>query len=179
MVIEPGSASCDFNNELDDHEGDGSGVSPFGDLESATVEETADAYTVTFTGDFFDTPESFDDFSKVSLQLIFSAAGIDNPNPDTQDPSPTLLTEYVSGGLDLSGTFEAISGDLVEQDTAAEISEGVFSATYPKTSPHFDGFTPGSWVAVVSILPEEEAGVSGASIRCGDGRNWRWEPLAE
>src|SRR5699024_12453193 len=52
--------------------------------------------------------------------------------------SPTLMTEFRNGELDVTGTF--MDQDLHEQDTAFTLEDGEFTATYAKDSPHFEDF---------------------------------------
>lgn len=167
VVIEPGVASCEFNNELEDHMGDGSGVSSFPELDRAELSEEDDAYVVTFTGDFFDpevllTPDSF-----VSLTVMLSAE-------DFMEISPTLMTEYRKGELEFTGTFE--DQDMHDQDTGVTLEDGVFTARYPKDSPHLEEFELSMWAASVYFDNGDEA-TDPVSFRCGDGRSWDWEPL--
>src|SRR5699024_6045074 len=50
--IERSVASCQFTNELEHHQRDGSGVSPCPALDRGQLGEDEDAYVVTFTADF-------------------------------------------------------------------------------------------------------------------------------
>ena len=164
VTIEPGFATCAFNNEADDPNYDG--------LETVEIQETSDAYVVTYTGDFFDPDQLVTEQSSLNLQLIFSGQEVD-------EPSPTLMTTYYRGELDFTGTFEGLSQDAIEQETGAVVEDGIFTATYAKSSPHFEGFTPDSWVASVNFTPNvDDESIRSESVRCGDGRNWPWEPAA-
>lgn len=168
VSIEPGVASCDFNNELDEFQGDGSGVSEYPALDSAEIREEEDAYVVTFTGDFFSPDVLLVPDSKVSLQVLLSAE-------DFSAVSPTLMTDYRNGELELTGTF--MDQEWHEQDTGATFEDGKFTATYSKDSPHFEDFELSMWA--VSVYFDEGDGTKNpVSFRCGDGRSWDWEPLA-
>lgn len=168
VKIDPGIASCEFNNELEDHHADGSGVSPYPALDRAELREEEDAYVVTFTGDFFDPEVLLVPDSKVSLQLILSGENF-------TDISPTLMTEFRDGELDWTGTF--MDQDLHEQDTAFTLADGKFTATYYKDSPHFEDFELTMWTPNV-YFDEGDHTTNPVSFRCGDGRSWNWEPLA-
>lgn len=168
VSIEPGVASCAFNNELEDHHGDGSGVSPYPALDRAELREEEDAYVVTFTGDFFDPEVLLVPDSKVTLQVILSGE-------DFADVSPTLMTEFRNGELDGTGTF--MDQEFHEQDTAFTLEDGKFTATYAKDSPHFEDFELAMWAPNV-YFDEGDETTNPVSFRCGDGRSWNWEPLA-
>ena len=165
--IEPGVASCEFNNELEDHHGDGSGVSPYPALDRAELREEEDVYVVTFTGDFFDPEVLLVPDSNVSLHVILSGE-------DFTAVSPTLMTEFRNGELDVTGTF--MDQDLHEQDTAFTLEDGEFTATYAKDSPHFEDFELSMWTPSV-YFDEGDETTAPVSFRCGDGRSWDWEPL--
>ncbi|MEE6283238.1 hypothetical protein [Georgenia sp. MJ170] len=165
---EPGLATCEFNNELDDHQGDGSGVSPYGQLESAELREEADAYVVTLTGDFFDPGVLLADGGNGSLQVMLHGE-------DYTAPAPTLMTEFRAGEMEFSGTF--LEQEQQSQQTGAVLEDGTFTATYPKDSPHLEGFEPTMWTASVYFDDGDES-VNPVSFRCGDGRSLDWEPLA-
>lgn len=167
VEVEPGLASCQFNNELSDDEGDGSGVSPFGDLDRAELREEADAYVVTFTGDFFDPDVLLADDAYGNLQITLTGEDFDLP-------SPALYTDFRNGAIEGTGTV--LKGELHEQDTGAVIEDGVYTATFPKDSPHLEGFEPTMWVAGAYLDDGETE--RPVSFRCGDGRSWDWEPLA-
>ncbi|HLS03751.1 MAG TPA: hypothetical protein VK030_03225 [Actinomycetales bacterium] len=168
VVIEPGIASCEFNNELEDHMGDGGGVSAFPELDRAELREEEDAYVVTFTGDFFDPEVLLVPGSNVSLQVILSGE-------DFTAVSPTLMTEFRNGELDVTGTF--MDQDFHEQDTAFTLEDGEFTATYAKDSPHFEDFEVDMWTPDVYFDDGDET-TNPVSYRCGDGRSWDWEPLS-
>ena len=173
VSVTPGLATCKFNNELEDYEADGSGVSPYPELATAEIRETPEAYEVTFTGDFFDPDELIGDRSTLNLHLMLIG---EDPGAD----SPTLLTEYSFGELDLTGTYMGQSAEAVELETSPKLEEGKFHATYPKDSPHLENFTPAEWVASVSYsenIDNEE--MRPAGFRCADGRNLRWEPATQ
>lgn len=168
VSIEPGLASCQFNNELRDDQGDGTGVSPFGELDRAELREEADAYVVTFTGDFFSTDVLLADDASGNLQITLIGEDLDRPNPG-------LYTDFWKGEIGITGTV--LEGEPHEQDTGAAIEDGVYTATFPKDSPHLEGFEPTMWVAS-AYLDDGDETTYPVSFRCGDGRNWNWEPLA-
>src|SRR5690625_6790596 len=98
VKIDPGIASCEFNNELEDHHADGSGVSPYPALDRAELREEEDAYVVTFTGDFFDPEVLLVPDSKVSLQLILSVENL-------TDISPSLMKVFRIVDVDWTGNL--------------------------------------------------------------------------
>ena len=168
VSIEPGVASCEFNNELEDHQGDGSGVSPYPDLDRAELREEEEAYVVTFTGEFFDPEVLLIDDSLVSLQVALSGE-------DFTAISPTLMTEFRNGELDGTGTF--MDQEFHDQDTDFTLEDGKFTATYAKDSPHFEDFEVDMWTPDVYFDDGDET-TNPVSYRCGDGRSWDWEPLS-
>ena len=177
VTVEPGFASCTFNNELDDHEWDGSGSYSDGTLETAEVRETDEAYEVTMTGDFFDPAAPFLEEGVLTLNLQFDSA-------DFEDGF-ALQTSYNDGEIDFSGvvTSDEQSQEALDQDTNASLEEGAFTATYPKGVPAIDEVDPELWMANVYFDVRESTanGISessgNGSFRCNDGRSWDWQPL--
>lgn len=163
VTIEAGAASCSFNNEIDEYQWDGSGEHPLGQLDTAEIRETADAYEVTFTGDFFD-PSLVAEDTYVTTQLTLTGA----------DDNVALYTSFRKGELDSTGTM--VDGEVHELETGAALEPGMLSASFPKNSPDFAGFTPEMWFASIYYDGGDES-LNPVSFRCGDGRNWNWEPL--
>src|SRR5690625_4358587 len=168
VTYEPGLASCQFNNELEDFEGDGTGVSPYGELDRAELREEDDAYVVTLTGDFFDPEVLLDEDANGDVQVMLHGE-------DFMEAAPNLVTAFGYGNFGFSGT--TLEGERYEQDTGAVIEDGVFTATHPKDSPHFKGFEPVQWTVAVGFNDGNDA-TNPVSFRCGDGRAWTWEPAA-
>ena len=163
VTIEPGAASCSFNNELEEFHWDGSGEHPLGTLDTAEIRETADAYEMTFTGDFFD-PSLLDEDAYSNMQLGLVGA----------ESNVTLYTSFRRGEVELTGTMAET--EINHLETGAALEPGVFSASFPKDSPDLAGFTPEMWFAAVFYSSGDES-LDPLSFRCGDGRNWNWEPL--
>lgn len=163
VSIEPGVASCSFNNELDDYHWDGSGSHPLGELDTAELRETADAYEMTFTGDFFD-PSNLTEESVLKPQI-----GLTNG-----DQLVGLSTEYYRGELDRSGTV--VDAQIDEFDTHTQLEPGKLTATFPKSATDLQDFTPTMWFADVYYSSGDDS-LNPINFRCGDGRNWDWKPL--
>lgn len=165
VIVEPGHARCDFTNVPSGEAGQGTSSGEFGTLDSAEVRETADAYEVTFTGEFFD-PALVTPTARVSFRLVLT-------EPDT---APVMLfTEYAQGALTTTGTVAV--GMAFAQETAAELTPGAFTASYAKSSPDLAGFAPETWRAGVEYT-SGEPGVDPEIRSCGDGQDWEWQPLA-
>lgn len=168
VSYEPGLASCEFNNEMREDQGDGSGVSPFGEMDRVELREEPDAYVVTMTGDLLTTEVFETEGAYANLQIILSPQ-------DSEDLSRYLVTEYWETDMTFSGTKH--DGDAYEQDTGATLEGGTFTATFPKDSPHLEDFEVRMWAANVSFSLDDED-LRPVSFRCGNGNSWTWEPLA-
>lgn len=169
VVIEPGYASCEFNNELKDHDWDGSGEHPFGQLDTVEVQETETTYDVTFTGEFFD-PSLLTDDSNMNMQVQLIA--------DNNENSISLYTGYWKGEVELTGVVVTEDGAQEEQEleTSPKLESGKFTASYPKEAVEEIVSEPAMWVASMYFASGDED-EQPISFRCGDGRNWNWEPL--
>lgn len=176
VTVEPGLASCTFNNELGAEDEDGDESHSLGSLEIAELRETDEAYEVTMTGDFFDPEAPFLDEGVLTLNLQLHSS---EPGDDV-----VLLTDYQDGELDFSGAMTSdTTQETYDQDTGATLEPGTFTATYPKGIPALDDIDPSLWVASVYFDVREKAegslseSVANGSFRCGDGRSWEWQPL--
>lgn len=173
LTVEPGLASCEFNNSVDEQEADGPEDYSGETLDTAELRETEDAYEVTMTGDFFNSDQLLTDQGQVSFVVELQDEGVDD--------LVELETLYEAGDMRFSGI--RTTGDDIEQDTTPELQDGTFSATYPKDVDELTGLEPGTWVARV----EYDEGISDeqnpdedtrpVSFRCGDGSTLTWEPL--
>lgn len=152
VTIEPGTASCAFED------------SAWG---TATVTETDSTYDVEFSGDEMSIPA--DSGSMLVNTVIL---GTDEPGE-----SVNLVSEWRDGELSFTGVVTTPEGEMVQDalSTDADVADGTYSASFPKSSGALTDLQPTTWVADVLITPA--AGGSTETVRCGDGRSWDWEPL--
>ncbi|MDR6868794.1 hypothetical protein J2Y69_003418 [Microbacterium resistens] len=171
LIVQPGSATCTFNN-VPEGATDGA-VTTLGHLDTAQVQETADAYVVTFTGDFFDRSTRLTSDSILTLSVAF-----DGPEGAG---TRTLTTLYYEGDLSFTGAHGDAGSKEEPLRTDASLRNGKFTATYPKSSANLAGFTPTTWEPSVSVMGAPSSDGAGHPLqffRCGDGQSWEWLPAA-
>ena len=173
LTVEPGLASCEFNQEASDQQTDGPADYSGDTLDTAELRETEDAYEVTMTGDFFNPDTLLTDQGQVSFIIELQGEGVDE--------LAELETSYESGEVIFSGI--RTNEDEIEQDTSPEIAEGTFSATYPKEADALAEVDPATWVVRVEYdegIPDEanpDESTRPVTFNCGDGSPLTWEPL--
>ena len=169
VTISAGEASCEFNNKIDKQVSTLDPKSLPGTLDTATVSETADAYKVTFDGDFFSPDKLLTDTSDLNFQINFADAD--------GKAIANLYTGYRSGELVGSGTVDD-NAELQDFDTNPKLEDGSYTASFPKKI--LDGETPALWAPSVYYNPgaeDETAEQPGTAMwSCGDGRMWEWQP---
>lgn len=172
-TVEPGLASCEFNPEPSDQQTDGPADYSGDTLESAELRETADAYEVTMTGDFFNPDVLLTDQGQISFTIELQGEAVDD--------LAELDTTYEAGEMTFSGV--RTNEDEVEQDTSPELQDGTFSATYPKDADALAEADPATWVVRVEYdegIPDEanpDESTRPVTFNCGDGSPLAWEPL--
>ncbi|MBK0422285.1 hypothetical protein JD292_09390 [Leucobacter sp. CSA2] len=148
----PGTATCDFS-------GDGP--------KTATITETADAYEVTFTGDFI-TPETM---QPKEGRTTFGVSLWDPENGD----STALIFQYERGTLAQSGFQE--EAEITPLKTEVKLEDGAFTAKYPKPIPSLEQTPPTTWTP--SLYVDDGTGGQPETYRCGDGRTQPFTPLGK
>lgn len=176
VIVEPGFASCEFNNDLDDSAWDGSGSYSGGKLDTVEVQETPESYDVTFTGDFID-PDTLLSETASFTPMVFL---------HSEDPSESieLIADYYGGELVRASAFLSQSQETQTQATAT-MEPGVFTVSFPKLAPESIGFEPTRWStrvwlsdAVDSHDTAAEAGrTQSLFLYCGDNSVMPWQPL--
>lgn len=151
-VATPGSATCDFS-------GDGP--------KTATITETADAYEVTFTGDFI-TPET------MQPKTGRTTFGVSLWDPEKGE-STALISQYERGALAQSGYQE--EAEIVPLESEVKLEKGSFTASYPKPVPALEATPPTTWTP--SLYVDDGESGQPETFRCGDGRTQPFTPLGK
>lgn len=173
LTVEPGLASCEFNQEASDQQTAGPADYSGETLDTAELRETEDAYEVTMTGDFFNPETLLTDQGQVSFIVELQGEAVDD--------LAELDTSYEAGEVTFSGV--RTNEDETAQDTSPVLEDGTFSATYPKEADVLVEMDPATWVVRVEYdegIPDEsnpDESTRPVTFNCGDGSPLAWEPL--
>lgn len=148
----PGQASCSFEDPA---------------WGTATVTETDSSYDVEFSGEAMVVPS---ESGSMLVNTVILAT-------DEPGESVNLVSEWRDGELSMTGVVATPDGEMVQEElsTDAAVSDGTYSASFPKSSEALQNLQPTNWVADVLSAPAADG--STETVRCGDGRSWGWEPL--